>query len=478
MSDNQSFAWEEARDFADLIVFEHTGRHLSDLEVRVLQGAWNKQTYDRMAEDLNYGAGYLNRDVGNPLWRKLSLALGEKVSKLSFSEALRRAWQARQFAVREPLSVVSANSQPRQILRSATSKPVPSTNVFIEGDELTDGLIEGPLPPGSPLYVVRDGVEDTGYRAIERPGSLIRIKAPRLMGKTSLVYNLMAFAETQGCVSMYLDFRSCDRSILTDLEKMLRWLCVKVSRQLQLPNRLDEFWDSDIFGSNDNCTAYFEEYLLDVSDRPLVLALDNVDRLFSYREITDDFFGMLRSWHEKGRISAIWQQLRLVLSHSTEAYIPLDYNQSPFNTGVPLSLPEFTAAQILSISQKYRISLDADNIAQLQREVGGHPYLVRLALHEISQNQTPLSDLFESSSLLQGIYSDHLRRLWLALQDNDELVKALKLTTQSQEPVSLDPIQAYKLHSMGLIDYLNNRVAISCNLYQRYFELAFSELYR
>ncbi|MGK7913858.1 MAG: AAA-like domain-containing protein [Synechococcus sp.] len=473
MSEHKTFSWEEARDFADLVVFEHTGKHLTDLEVRVLQGAWNKQTYDRMAEDLNYGAGYLNRDVGNPLWRKLSKALDEKVSKLSFSEALRRAWKARHSEIQNSLSLTTQSSNP-----NLTSQAVNLVSISVETtEELTGGLIEGPLPPGSSLYVVREGVEETGYRTVDRPGSLIRIKAPRLMGKTSLVYNLMAFAEAQGCVTMYLDFRSCDRSILTDLEKMLRWLCVKITRQLKLPNRLDEFWDSDIFGSNDNCTAYFEEYLLDASNSPLVLALDNVDRLFSYREITDDFFGMLRSWHEKGRISPIWQKLRLILSHSTEAYIPLDYNQSPFNTGVPISLPEFTAEQILQVSQKYRISLDADNIAKLQREVGGHPYLIRLAFHEISQNHTPLPDLFETSSLLQGIYSDHLRRLWLALQDNDTLIEALKTTTQSQTPVSLDPIQAYKLHSMGLIDYFNNRVAISCSLYQRYFDLAFSELY-
>ena len=462
MSERQLFSWEEARDFADLVVFENTGKHLSDLEVQVLNGAWEKQTYDRMAERLNYGAGYLNRDVGNPLWRKLSLALGEKVSKLSFSEALRRAWQERH-APSLPASLPSM--QPGLTLNTEHISPE------------ADGLVEGPLPPTSPLYVVREGVEETGYRAIDRPGSLIRIKAPRLMGKTSLVYNLMAFSETRGCVTVYLDFRSCDRAILMDLEKMLRWLCVKVARQLQLPNRLDEFWDSAIFGSNDNCTAYFEEYLLDASDLPLVLALDNVDRLFSYREITDDFFGMLRSWHEKGRISAIWQQLRLILSHSTEAYIPLDYNQSPFNTGVPLGLPEFTAEQILAISQRYNIALSTSDLGRLQKEVGGHPYLIRLAFHEINLNNTPLNQLFESGSLLQGIYSDHLRRLWLALHDNDELVKALKVITQSLEPVSMDPIQAYKLHSMGLIDYLNNRVVISCNLYQNYFKLAFSEIY-
>lgn len=80
-----------------------------------------------------------------------------------------------------------------------------------------------------------------------------------------------------------------------------------VGRQLKLENQLNDYWDSDILGSNDNCTVYFEEYLLTEIDNPVVLALDNVDKIFVYTEVIEDFFGMLRSWHEKAKILEIWQ---------------------------------------------------------------------------------------------------------------------------------------------------------------------------
>ncbi|MEM7578440.1 MAG: AAA-like domain-containing protein [Cyanobacteria bacterium P01_A01_bin.80] len=96
---------------------------------------------------------------------------------------------------------------------------------------------------------------------------------------------------------------------------------------------MDSAWNTSFLGCNDNCTAYFKKYILRQINSPLVLVLDEVDKLFQYREIVEDFFGMLRSWHEKGKISDVWKQLRLVLVHSTEIYVPLDYHQSPFNPG-------------------------------------------------------------------------------------------------------------------------------------------------
>ena len=102
-----------------------------------------------------------------------------------------------------------------------------------------------------------------------------------------------------------------------------------------MSNRLGDYWDTDILGSNDNCTVYFEEYLLPEISKPLVIGLDDVDRIFSYPEVVGDFFGMLRNWHERGKISKIWKDLRLIIAHSTECYIPLDLNQSPFNAGIP-----------------------------------------------------------------------------------------------------------------------------------------------
>ena len=34
------------------------------------------------------------------------------------------------------------------------------------------------------------------------------------------------------------------------------WFCLMVGRQLELENRLKDYWDTEILGSNDNCTVY------------------------------------------------------------------------------------------------------------------------------------------------------------------------------------------------------------------------------
>ncbi len=46
-----------------------------------------------MAIDYGYSTEYLNKDVGNKLWHKLSKAVTEKVTKKNFKAALRRVWE-------------------------------------------------------------------------------------------------------------------------------------------------------------------------------------------------------------------------------------------------------------------------------------------------------------------------------------------------------------------------------------------------
>ena len=95
----------------------------------------------------------------------------------------------------------------------------------------------------------------------------------------------------------------------------------------------------------------------------------------------EDFFGMLRGWHEKGKISTIWQNLRLIMAHSTEVYLPLDLNQSPFNAGVPIELLELNAKQIENLATLHQFDWSEIEIARLMDKLGGHPYLIRLAMY-------------------------------------------------------------------------------------------------
>lgn len=329
---------------------------------------------------------------------------------------------------------------------------------------------DGFVPLGSPFYVERPPlVESRCYEAIVKPGSLIRIKAPKLMGKTSLMARIVNYAVTQGYKTVYLDLSSVELGVRTSLDKFLRWLCERVSRQMKLENQLDDYWDEGILSKTSNCTDYFEEYLLTEIDCPLVLALDEVDQIFSYPQVAEDFLGMLRSWHEKWKLNDLWKRLRLIVAHSTEVYIPLNINKSPFNVGVPVELPEFTHAQVQDLARLHQLNWNEVQVKQLMAMVGGHPYLVRLAMYNISHKKTTLEQLLQDAPTEAGIYSNHLRRHWENLQKDPELFLALQKVVMSPTLVVLERVQSYKLHSMGLVNLQGNQVEPSCDLYQKYF---------
>lgn len=85
--------FEEALKVADAAVYAKTNKHLKDIEAAILRAAWHRQKYNEIAEIQGYTPEYLKHDVGPKLWKLLSEALGEKVSKLNFRGALERQWQ-------------------------------------------------------------------------------------------------------------------------------------------------------------------------------------------------------------------------------------------------------------------------------------------------------------------------------------------------------------------------------------------------
>lgn len=62
---------------------------LTDIQELVFRQAWLGQTYSEMAESCGYDANYI-KDVGSKLWKLLSKALEEEVTKNNFHSALRR----------------------------------------------------------------------------------------------------------------------------------------------------------------------------------------------------------------------------------------------------------------------------------------------------------------------------------------------------------------------------------------------------
>ena len=330
-------------------------------------------------------------------------------------------------------------------------------------------LPEGQVPLGSVFYVERPPIESESFKAVLQPGSLIRIKGARRTGKTSLMERILNHAAQHQYKTVSLSFQLADRDVLQDLNRLLQWLCASVGLGLGLPNRLGDYWD-DLFGSKVSCKMYFEQYLLLTLQQPVVLGLDNVDRLFEYPELAGEFFSLLRTWHEESKIREIWKKLRLVVVHSTEVYIPLEANKSPFNVGLPIELHPLTPEQVQVLAERYELDWSLDKSRRLIDLVGGQPYLIRKGLYHLWRQEVTLETLLTTAISPNGIYGEHLQWQKLHLERHPELAVDFAQVLQGNQKAPLGVVSASQLQSLGLIVMQDNLTVPSCRLYQEFFQ--------
>ena len=81
-------------EFVDRLVYEQTGKHLSNVQVQVIYGSWRGQTYVNMSQEPEmpesiFALQYL-KDTGYELFNILTQALGENVKKTNFRSVIER----------------------------------------------------------------------------------------------------------------------------------------------------------------------------------------------------------------------------------------------------------------------------------------------------------------------------------------------------------------------------------------------------
>ncbi|MEO0758510.1 MAG: AAA-like domain-containing protein [Cyanobacteria bacterium J06648_16] len=333
------------------------------------------------------------------------------------------------------------------------------------------GFPDGALPAESPFYIERPPVEATVYTALQQPGSLVRIRAASKMGKSSLLVKTLQQLEQLGYRTALVDFRTIDQAAYTNLPRFLKWLCATVAYQLRLPLRLADYWDEPM-GAKLSCTAYLEQYLLPAGAEPLVLAFNEVNRIFAHRDIAEDVLSLLRFWYEEAQRSENFAQLRQIVIHSTDNYVPLSIHRSPFNVGLPIQLSPFTLAQISDLAQRYGLSLNLADVAQLLDRLGGHPYLTAIAFYHLSQlpqSAPSLAALLAAAPTQRGIYNHYLSSRLDIIQQQPQLQAALNQLLSTEQPQALVPEVTHQLASLGVITVTEAGSQLACKLYRQYF---------
>lgn len=434
---------EEALGIAEQILPPGT---LTPVKMLVFQQSWIGKEYAAIAKESGYDDGYI-REAGAQLWRLLSDALREPVKKKNFRSLLQQRF---------------------------SGQPVPSRPEAVVADLLnSSGVPEfpgGPVPIHSRFYVERTAIETKAYLEISKPGSLLRVNAPRKMGKSSLLLRIANHAAGLGYYTANLNFKQADNEIFSNLTKFLRWFCINISHQLELEPKLDDYWSEDT-GSKASCTLYLTRYILRQLDAPLVLILNELDQVFENCDLSQEFLSLLQSWYEEARRVEILQKLRLVTAYSINVCVPLKLNQSLFNNvGLPIEPSEFSLEQVETLAQRYGLTwLNSSFAQELMSMIGGHPYLVQLALYQLWSKEVTLEQLLQEAATLSGIYSKHLQNYLAIVRTEPELETALKQVMEANDSIHLDPMIAYKLESLGLVNLKNSQIKPSYRLYQLYF---------
>lgn len=431
------------------LIFDKTGKSLSFIQKVILRESLlqTQTTYAQIALENNYSETYIRQLVAPKLWQLLSETVGEKVNRTNCRAVLEERLK----------KLPTFNSpKPTQIQQEANFQS------SVESPE-------GTVPLASPFYIER-GLEQICYQQIQEAGAFIRIKAPLKMGKTSLMTRIISHASFHNYHIVRLSLYRAESDIFASTHNFTRWFCANVNHQLGIKSKLSSFWDEDI-GALMNCTIYFQEHLLNQISNPILLALDEANQLFEYPNVACDFFALLRSWYEESKDVSIWEKLRLLIVHSTDVYINLHINKSPFNVGLTIELPPFTRLQVEDLAQRHKLKLTSSEFEQLMELTGGFPYLVRMILYYTLSRQLSIEDLLRDAASDIGIFSKHLHEQLWHLKQNPKLAAAFGEVVLARSHQTLDQEVGFKLKNLGLVNLQENQATVSCLLYKRYSTL-------
>ncbi|MDH7570351.1 MAG: AAA-like domain-containing protein, partial [Armatimonadota bacterium] len=328
--------------------------------------------------------------------------------------------------------------------------------------------VGGAVPLDSKLYVVRQTDEE--FRAaVARQDSIILVKGARQMGKTSLLARGLQQAREAGLRVAFTDLQKLNAAQLQTAETLFLALAEALADQLDLETLPEEEWNPRR-GPNVNFERYLRRHVLAPGTAPLLWALDETDRLFGY-DFAGEVFGLFRAWHNERALNpgGPWSRLSLAIAYATEAHLFItDMNQSPFNVGTRLTLHDFTLDQVADLNRRCGRPLRTDTeIERLYRLVGGQPYLVRRALHEMVSRGLDINALEAEAVRDEGLFGDHLRRMLVLLARDPELMEVVRAVLRGTPPASPDAF--YRLRSAGIMAGDSPReMRPRCRLYATY----------
>ncbi len=329
------------------------------------------------------------------------------------------------------------------------------------------GSPEGTMPHESIFYVERETDGEAMNALHEIQGVTITIKGPRQMGKSSLLNRLLVDGQEKGMRTAFIDFQLIENQAMENADVFYKQFCSLLSWEFEVEDRTEEYWKNPL-GQVQKTTTYLQRHLLkEIKDVQILLAMDEVERMFG-SPFRSDFFSMLRSWHNNRARGGDWTRLNIALVTSTEPYqFIADLNQSPFNVGQVVELVDFTLEQVADLNRRHHNPLTDAQVKQIFDLLGGHPYLTRRALYLVASQRDTFAEMFEKACEDNGPFGDHLRNYLFRMGGQEKAKAGLIQVIQYQR--CPDEHIFFQLRGAGLVKRVGDKVIPRNQLYADYF---------
>ncbi|MBT9316902.1 CHASE2 domain-containing protein [Leptothoe spongobia] len=262
-------------------------------------------------------------------------------------------------------------------------------------DGMGDGYIYQPggsLPPNAPSYIPRQADDDL-FKAL-LAGTYCYVLTSRQMGKSSLRVRTVERLYEAGVRCAEVELLGIGSQEITANQWYGGIIQVLISSLGLRINRRQWLRDHGDLSPVQRLGTFIEQVVLPQTHQPLVLFFDEIDSVLGLNFPTDDFFGLLRNWHEQRANQPAYDRLTVVmLGVATPSDLMQNSHATPFNIGRAIELQAFSLADAQPLLQGLATVTAKPNgvLREILDWTGGQPFLTQKVCQLYVQEATPRS---------------------------------------------------------------------------------------